>query len=517
MRKDRQERGKGDAWGLCTGSKAENPMQPTVQILRGLLDAATESILLMDRHGTVLTLNKTAAKRLGKPAKELLGLTAKEAAACVGPAALIRSRVQRLREVVRTGRSIRVDEQRAGLTFDMNYSAIRDERGKVSRVAIFARDVTEQRRVEQALRESENRYRTVVESAGEAISVVDSRGVFLFLNKTAAQSLGARPAELVGKTMWDLFPRPLADRQVAAVREVIEMGVGLSRVVLSEVRAGQRWYNTTIQPLRDGRGKVTAALVVVRDVHDLKIAQEELDQFRDRMGRAERLASLGTLSATVVHELTQPLTVIRLSLSNALAETPGVGAMNDLRMGLAAMSRVQSILDGFRTFAGKAPKKAFRRVDPRVVAERVVALLAPAARRARVSLYTKGLQGLPRIRCNEGDLEQVFFALIQNAIHAADGHLDRQIRMDGGVKGNWIEVRFADTCGGIQPQHADRLFEPFFTTKPPGAGTGLGLCIVQRIVTAAGGTVVVKNRWGRGATFVIRWPHGKTRSGGRRS
>ena len=236
------------------------------------------------------------------------------------------------------------------------------------------------------------------------------------------------------------------------------------------------------------------------------------------MGRAERLASLGTLSTTVAHELTQPLTVVRLSLSNALAETVGVEATkDDLRMGLAAVSRVQSILDGFRTFAGKAPKKAFRRVAPQAVAERIVVLLAPAARRARVSLSTKGLQGLPAIRCDEGDLEQVFFALAENAIQAADGHLDRRLRIDGQVKGNWVELRFTDTCGGVQPQHVDRLFEPFFTTKPLGEGTGLGLCIVQRIVTAVGGTVAVKNQWGKGATFLIRWPHGRTRSRGRRS
>ena len=291
MRKDGQEGGKGDAGGLCTGHSRANPGRPTEQILRRLLDAATESILLMDRHGTVLALNKTAAKRLGKPAKELVGLTAKEAAACVGPPALIRSRAQRVREVVRTGRSIRAEEQRAGFTLDINYSPIRDGPRKVSGVAIFARDVTEQRRAEQALRAGENKYRTVIENAGEAISVVDSRGVFLFLNKTAARSLGARPAELVGRTMWDLFPRPLADRQIGAIREVIEMGVGLNRVVLSEVRGRQRWYNTTVQPLRDGCGKVTGALVVARDIHDLKLAQEELERVSgpDGEGRASGL------------------------------------------------------------------------------------------------------------------------------------------------------------------------------------------------------------------------------------
>ena len=104
----------------------------------------------------------------------------------------------------------------------------------------------------------------------------------------------------------------------------------------------------------------------------------------------------------------------------------------------------------------------------------------------------------------------MFFALADNAIHAADGKRKRQLDISGAVKGDHIELRFADNCGGIAPENLDKIFEPFFTTRPAGEGTGLGLPIVQHIVSRAGGKVWVENKPGKGATFFVALPVGKT-------
>jgi C4-dicarboxylate-specific signal transduction histidine kinase len=123
----------------------------------------------------------------------------------------------------------------------------------------------------------------------------------------------------------------------------------------------------------------------------------------------------------------------------------------------------------------------------------------------------KGLGSLPPIYSNERELEQLFFALLDNAIQAADGKKDRKVLVSGTMRDEHIELRFSDDCGGIAPEHIDKLFEPFFTTKPPGEGTGLGLCIVQRIVAQAGGRIRVKNKPGTGLTFFVTLPSGKSR------
>ena len=330
------------------------------------------------------------------------------------------------------------------------------------------------------------------------------------MNATAGRRLGGPPAEFVGKTMWELFPKETADRQMGTIRKVIQTRAGVNTIVPSYVKGELRWYNTTVEPLKDSAGKVTAALVVARDIHELKTAQQELEAYREKMIRAEHLASLGTLSAMLSHQMMQPLTVIRLSIQNALETLQGVCApptvLEDLNDGLGGVSDATAIVRRFRDFAGRPADKKIDEVLLSVVARRVMPLLEESARKGRVTLDVSQLEELPGLRANSRDVEQVFFALAQNAIQAADGSRERFFRIVGACRGEYMELQFVDNCGGIAPEIRDRVFDPFVTTKPSGEGTGLGLCVVHRIVSQAGGHLTVDSRWGEGTTFVVTWP-----------
>jgi len=603
------------------------------QTLWALINAISESMLLTDWDGTILTCNETAARRLGRPIEELIGQSLLEPDPDLIPGDVARKRLELIRQVIRSGKAVLVGDERNGMQMDYSLYPVLDAKGVVRQVAIFAKDVTyqvevdrvlhesakrygnlvdrvgeivatldceghcvsvnqavhailgydprevvgrrftefisreavaaiefqygralagervkghttlvhcggghfdfeyrmvpivrdgcvvgvlgvtwditERKRLERMLKESEERYRTVVESAGEAISIVDEAGTFQFMNSTAARALGGKASDFAGRSMWDLFPREIADRQMGTVRRVTQTGQGVNTVVLSTVGGRERWYNTTIEPLRDSSGAVTAALVVARDVHDLKTAQQELEAYRDRMERADHLASLGTLSAMLAHELTQPLTVIRLSIQNAMEdikERGGCPAADDLSDGLAEVANVAAIVDRIRGFARRTSEKATSEVILSAVVRRMIRLLEESAHRARIDLRTEGLDTLPPIYTHEKDIEQVFFALAQNAIQAANGSRDCTLCIAGAERGDRVEVSFADDCGGIAPEHLDRVFDPFFTTKPPGEGTGLGLCVVQRIINQVGGELRMENRWGKGVSFTILVP-----------
>jgi PAS domain S-box-containing protein len=371
-------------------------------------------------------------------------------------------------------------------------------------------DITERRRLERRLRENEERYRAVVETAGEVIAVVDEQGIFQFMNSTAGKRLGGQPSDFIGRSMWELFPAGVADRQMEHIRAVIHTGKGENSVGLSQVKGQMRWYNTTVEPLRNSDSGVGAALVIARDIHELKQASDELEAYRERMARAEQLASLGTLSATLAHELTQPLTVIRLCIQNVmndLTEVPHPSVISeDLKDVLGEISHVTAIVDRFRGFARRTSEKTVKEVVLSAVAQRVIRLLEESARKARIGLEMHQLQDLPPVLTHEKDIEQVFFALVQNAIQAADGTKDRSLRIIGARRGDGVELQFVDDCGGIAPANLSCIFDPFFTTKPPGEGTGLGLCVVQRIVNQAGGDLRVDSRWGEGTTFSILLP-----------
>ena len=614
--------------------RAEQVLRQREQMLRGLFNAVTESVLLTDSRGRLLALNETAARQIGRPAKDLLGaeLGDIDPEGMLGP--ILEERVRWIEQVVRSGRAMRVEGRQDGCVFDHNLYPVFGAGGRVRQVAIFSKDVrrqrqaegalreseeryrslveglgalvatfepegkftsvnqavetmlgfrpeevvgkhftdfvseksraevmaqaerigggqavrgqaalvhrdgrlvdveynmspalrdgrvvevrgvtwdmTERKRLERLLRESEQRYRVVVENAGEVIAVVDEQGVFQFMNNTAGRRLGGSPRDFIGKSMWDLFPAEIAERQVSDIRDVVSSGQGRNFVGLSQVKDELRWYDTTIEPLCDSEGKVTAGLVIARDIHELKQAQEELETLRERMMRAEQLASLGTLSATLAHELTQPLTVIRLSIQNSLndleAGAGGARALEDLRDGLGEVSHATSIVERFRNFARRSSEKITGKIALSHVMDRVVRLLAESARRANVVLDVEGLDDLPPMDARERDLEQLFFALLQNAIQAADGSDESHVTISGVRKGHQVELRLADDCGGICPEDRERIFEPFYTTKPPGEGTGLGLCIVQRVVAQAGGDIRVESQWGRGTTFVVTLP-----------
>jgi C4-dicarboxylate-specific signal transduction histidine kinase len=106
----------------------------------------------------------------------------------------------------------------------------------------------------------------------------------------------------------------------------------------------------------------------------------------------------------------------------------------------------------------------------------------------------------------ESIVEQLFFSLVENAVQAADGREEHRLAIRGVVKDRVVELAFADDCGGIAPKHVGRIFEPFFTTKNNEKATGLGLCIIERVLRKIGGKVRVDNRPGIGVTFIITLP-----------
>jgi len=488
---------------------AESSLIESERRYREIVETVGDLIVTFDMDAKVCSVNRAIQTMLGFEADQVVG---QPSTMLVLPEhqADIMSQVQR----VLRGHSVRsetvlADRENRWVYVEYSASPL-VEHGRIVGGRCIAWDITKRKRLERQLKASEERYRALVESAGEAIATVDENGTFLFMNNTAAQRLGGRAEDFEGKTMWDLFPEEVADRQVASIRRVISTAEGSNTVSLSCVGGEMRWYNTTIQPLRDSEGNITAGLVIARDIHEFKKAQDELAAYSERMIRAEQLASLGTLSATLSHELTQPLTVIRLSIQNSLNDLEKMPCpprvVEDLRDGLAEVASVTAIAERFRSFARRSSEKVARETSIPETAGRVMRLLHESARRASMVLEMQGLDALPAVCIHEKDLEQLFFALAQNAIQAADGRRARHFTILGRREGDQIELQFSDDCGGIAPEILPHIFEPFFTTKPAGEGTGLGLCIVQRVVAQAQGRMSVESNCGSGTTFGVSLP-----------
>jgi PAS domain S-box-containing protein len=262
--------------------------------------------------------------------------------------------------------------------------------------------------------------------------------------------------------------------------------------------------------LKNNEGKPIGTLAITRDMTASKRREEELNIYREKMARVEQLASLGTFSASVAHELTQPLTVIRLSIENSLAELDTISYPStieeDLKKSLSEISNVISIVDKFHNFARSSSETTVVEVVLKATAERIMDLLDESAWRAKVLLRVEGMDKLPPIYSHEKELEQLFYSLVENALQAADGKKRHQVIISGVARNEHIELRFSDNCGGIAPENLDKIFEPFFTTKPASEGTGLGLFVVERIVSQLNGKIRVESKLGKGSTFFVTLP-----------
>lgn len=156
--------------------------------------------------------------------------------------------------------------------------AVTGANGKFRGRRVSHRDITEPRHTLQELRASEEKYRGLVKSLSTAISVLDFSGNFLYLNDTAAEDFASTPQEVIGRNMRDLFPEPFASAQMTYVQRVFKTDQEIEYEAQSMVKGGLRWFRVSFQPLHDENGEVKQVLINATDIHDLKAAQQELQE-----------------------------------------------------------------------------------------------------------------------------------------------------------------------------------------------------------------------------------------------
>lgn len=242
---------------------------------------------------------------------------------------------------------------------------------------------------------------------------------------------------------------------------------------------------------------------------------EELVAMHDRIAQAERLASLGKLSAGVAHEINNPLGAVLALTALTLEDLkPDDPARENLEEVLRQAERCRNIVRGLLEFARQSEPHV-EPLDLNKVVEETLALVARQSMFFNVTVVKDLDPQLPRVMGDRAQLQQVFMNLLLNAVQAMEerGTLTLASRS---TSDGFVEVSVTDTGCGIPPDKLGRIFDPFFTTKPSGKGVGLGLSIAYGIVSKHGGDIRVQSEVGKGSTFTVRLPvaaSGRDRSG----
>jgi PAS domain S-box-containing protein len=456
----------------------------------------------------VLYLNERAEELLGRSQEELdeMGLWS-----CIAPEQVPELKVRhqlRLRgeHTALNYEATLVRPSGERIDVEMTHSATRVDDHLV--VVTFLFDVRERKRAIEALDESKRRFQHVVENAPDGVAVL--RGLVIgFLNERAARMLGLeRAMDGYGRSITEFLHPEDAPRAEARIMELFRTNRRLDGPAEYRSRAVDgRELHVEISSIPIELDGEPAVVAFARDVTERKSIQAKLVQ-------ADRLASLGVLSAGVAHEINNPLAYVLLNLEFLEREIGRLGLAEDKVESLKSRlhdarhgaERVATIVRDLRTFArGDEGARAPVRLTSVLEAALNIASAEVEARARVVRFYDE----VPPADANESRLEQVFLNLLLNAAQAIPAGADReQHRIELRVRrsGENVCVDIRDTGVGMSGPTLEKIFDPFFTTKPPGVGTGLGLPICQSIVRALGGELRVTSAPGEGSCFTVSLP-----------
>jgi two-component system, NtrC family, sensor kinase len=353
------------------------------------------------------------------------------------------------------------------------------------------------------LKKSEERYRSLVENAEDIIFTIDYDGHFLSINKYGAEFLNRYEEDIVGHNLSDILSWPSAEMLLLMIQKVFDTKESKQITHMVIIGDRQYWLNTNLRRLWDEQGNIYAVLGFSRDITDRKKMDEHSYY-------TEKLASMGTLAAGVAHEINNPLAVILGFTDLLLEKAPPDSQEYDMlksieRQGINAKRVVENLL----SFA-RHKEHNVEHVDVNKNIETVLSVMGNTLRLNKIILDQQMQDDLPPINVDSGELQQVFFNIINNAIHAMQGGgtLTITTRL---YNNDTVEICISDTGSGIKREHRNRIFDPLFTTKEVGKGTGLGLSVSYGIVTKHGGAITYETKTKdeaeeTGTVFIIAFP-----------
>ena len=392
-------------------------------------------------------------------------------------------------------------------------------------------EIAERAAAEQALRESEARFRAVIEQAGDVIILSDLSGRIISFNRTASESLGWPAEELLGMSMTDIDAQHSESRAAEVSRTAFEEGSVLFETVLRRKDGSTFPVEVRCTIIEQGGQKLVFGLA--RDITIRRRTQELLIQ-------SEKMLTVGGLAAGIAHEINNPLAAIVQNAQVVLNRTSPDLANNQRIAGQCGTSidaitaymehrglremlqtiresgeRAAVILKNMLGFSRGGGPASMRPHDLRTLLDQTIELagsdydLTHKHDFRRIEIVRDYAELLP-VCCDAAEIQQVFFNLLKNAAEAMSGNpadAPPRLRLRLVRRGKSARIEVQDNGPGMPEPVRQRIFEPFFTTKPPGAGTGLGLFVCYYIITRIhGGTMNVESSLGRGTTFTITLP-----------
>jgi len=397
---------------------------------------------------------------------------------------------------------------------DDSGAPIRDDKGKIIGMVLVFRDITEQKKAQEALQRSELKYRELVQNANSIILRMDSQGNVTFFNEFAQQFFGYTEDEILGKNVvGSIVPKTDSElRNLAAM--IRDIGLNPEEYANNENenmrKDGERiWVAWTNKAIYDKDGNIVEILCVGNDVTERKLLERQLLQ-------ALKMESIGTLAGGVAHDFNNLLMGIlgnaSLMLMNTDPADPNRNRLKSIEKQVENGSKLTSQLLGY----ARKGKYELKHINLNQLVKDTSELFSRT--RKDISIYLELSPDLFVAEADKGQIEQVLWNLYVNAADAMPGggdfilktfntdHKNMKGRLYVPKPGRYVVLAVTDTGVGMDKKIQQRIFDPFFSTKDMGRGTGLGLASAYGIIKGHDGYIDVESRKGEGATFSIYLP-----------
>ncbi len=465
---------------------------------RSLVEHAGDAFFLVDAEGGIVDVNQAACDSLGYSREELVRLSAAEI-----DDGFDAVRIAELTEKV-PGSQMTLNgthRRKDGATFPVEVRVGPMELGGRPHLVSLARDISERRLAEDALRQSEERLRTVFEFAPIGMAIVDAQGWVVRSNRHFQQMVGYGAVELK-KMSFSRFTHP--DDLPGNLNLFHEMLAGRLNEYSYQKRyirkdGGTVWGHMTASRLPKADGDEFRGVAMVEDITQRRKAETALMD-------AKRLAAIGEFAAGMAHEINNPLTAImRFAHLVNMRDLPG-DVKSDVDNIYSEAVRASAIVQSLLSFARKR-EPHLRPQSVAWVLEKALALKQDHNGASGVAMTQEWPPDLPAAMLDEDQILEVLLNILTNAEQALAGMAgERRIHLEAREASGMVGVTIRDNGPGITPENTGRVFDPFFTTKPVGEGTGLGLSICYGIVRQHGGRLSVESVEGEGSTFTIELP-----------
>lgn len=500
--------------GICrdiTSRKlAEQQLRDSEARTRAILETAVDGIVTIDTHGTILTVNRATERLFGYRADEIVGRNVKmlmpESYRPAHEDYLERYQRTGQRRIIGTGREVE-GKRKDGTTFPMELSVGEAVAGGSLIFAGIVRDISERKRTEEQLRQSEERFRLIVDNVRDyAIAWLDLNGYIVSWNEGAGRLYGWTAEEVVGKSAEMLYPAEERAEAAKCLQEVRENGRYEGEGVRIRKDGSRFWAHAVITPLWDEKANLRGFVRVSKDITDRRQAEIALRTAKEEAERANVAKS--NFLAAASHDLRQPvqaLVFFTTALEAKIQNGDAAPLLGELKDSLNAMhGLLNALLDVSRLDAGVVTPEIVN-VPLSAVLTRLTADFSPLAAQRHIELTMVTCSAI--VRTDPVLLGRIIQNFLSNAVKYTPGG---RILVGCRRRGQAVRIEVWDTGVGIARDELSEIFQEFYqignTERDRSQGLGLGLAIVQRLSRLLDVPVTVRSKEGKGSVFALDVP-----------